>query len=115
PPDGGVPFRARHGDVVGVGSAVQLDFVGNFQAAHGAVIVIENLLVDPADGGRLLHDEVRLGIEEAVTLDAGHASGFDFQRVAAAHFGGGRETDADLVLLGVDQVGVVILAGGFQL
>src|SRR4029077_1850479 len=97
------------------GSAVQLDFVGDFQAVYGAIVVVENLLVNPADGGGLLHDEVRLGIEEDVALHAGHGGDFDFQGVAAADFGKGGKAQADLVLLGVDEVGIVVLASGFEL
>src|ERR1700676_42537 len=94
---------------------MKFDFVGNFQAVHVAVVVVENFLVDSTDGSRLFYDEVGLRIEEYGALHSGHSGDFEFQRVAAANFGEGGKTDAELILLGVDEVRIVVLSRGFEL
>ena len=56
-------------DVVGVGAAMEFDFVGELDAVAGAVVVVEDFLVDTADGGGFLDDQMGLRIEEEFATD----------------------------------------------
>jgi len=58
---------------------------------------------------------VRIGVEEDVTLYAGGRGDFEVEGVFAADLKRGGKTNTHLVLLGVDEVRIVVLAGGFQL
>ena len=102
-------------DGVGVGAAMELDLVGELDAVDGAVVVVENFLVDAADGSGFLDDEVGLRIEEEFAADVGGRGEFDLESVFAADLGVADKGDGELVFLEIEEAGIVVERGGFEL
>ncbi len=49
---------------------MELDLVGELDAVDGAVIVVENFLVDAGNGSGFLDEEMGLRIEEEFAMDS---------------------------------------------
>src|SRR5580692_11796637 len=94
---------------------MELDFVGELDAVDGAVVVIKNFLVEAADRSGFLDEEMRLWIEEEFAADVGGSGEFKLKSVFAADLGMADEGDGELVLFEIEEAGVVIERGGFEL
>ncbi len=107
--------RARNFNVVFVAPPVQLDFMRQLHAIHGAVVVVQDFFLHAADGRRLLCDQVRLRIKKYLPLHAGSCGYFELQRVLPAHLRVSHKGQCDFAFLEVEQPRVVILRRRFQL
>ena len=102
-------------DVVDVAAAVEFDFVGEFHAIDGAVVVVEDFFVYAADGGGFLDDEMSLRVEENLALHVGGGGDFDLESVFAADLGVTDEGEREFVLLGIEEARIVVAGGSFEL
>ena len=82
--DGFVDGGAGDVDGVGVGAAMEFDFVGELDAIDGAVVVVENFLVEAGDGCGFLDEQMGLRIEEEFAADVGSGGEFELESVSAA-------------------------------
>src|SRR6266853_1050745 len=107
--------RARNFNVVFVAPPVQLDFMRQLHAIHGAVVVVQDFVLHAADGRRLLCDQVRLRIKKYLPLHAGSCGHFELRGVLPAHLRVSHKGQCDFAFLEVEQPRVVILRRRFQL
>src|SRR5208282_2695619 len=101
--DGFVDGGAGDVDGIGVGAAMELDFVGELHAVNGAVVVVENLLVEAGNGPGFLDEEMGLRIEEEFATDVGGSGEFELKSVLAADLSVADEGDGQLVLFEIEQ------------
>src|ERR1700684_64973 len=113
--DGGVNGRLRHSYLIDVRTAMQFDLVRKFQRAGGAIVIVINLLLDPADRRGFFYDQMRLRIEKHIALQSGRRGHFDLQRVFPPNLRVANERDAKFAFLRVDEMRIVILPRRFEL
>src|SRR6266850_7929539 len=112
---GSVDRRTCHADIVFFAVPVQFNLVRKFHPLDRAVIVVQNLFLDSAYRRGFLHDQVRLRIEVHLPLHARRGGQFQLQSVLPPHLRVIHENYRHFAFLGIYQMRIVILRGGFQL
>src|SRR5277367_6959499 len=94
---------------------MELDLVGELDAIDGAVIVVENFLVETGNGSGFLDEEMGLRVEEEFAADVCGRGEFELESVFAADLGVADKGDGELALFEIEEAGVVVERGGFEL